>query len=86
MKTFFAALFLFMLTITSTVVVAQCPMCKATTKTSNYARKINSGILYLLFFPFALMGGFGVYWFVNKEKFYSGEGADKLKFPDINPN
>jgi hypothetical protein len=85
MKRIAAILFLFMLTVTSTVVLAQCPMCKATTKTSNYAKKINSGILYLLFFPFALLGGVGAYWYVNKDRFYSGE-EEKLKFPDINPN
>ena len=51
-------------------IFAQCPMCKASTEGSNYAKKINTGILYLLAFPFVMAGGFGTYWYLNRNKFH----------------
>lgn len=66
-------------------VSAQCPMCKTSTQNSVYAKKINTGILYLLAFPFALAGGLGIYWYKNREKF-SGTEEDNPLFRDINPN
>lgn len=48
--------------------IAQCAMCKAVAETSqqggsSVADGLNSGILYLMFFPYLLMGavGFAIY-------------------------
>ncbi|MFN8284681.1 MAG: hypothetical protein U0U67_15770 [Chitinophagales bacterium] len=53
----------------ATDIMAQCPMCKASASHSEYARSLNTGILYLLAFPFVTIGGVMVVWKLNKEKF-----------------
>lgn len=50
-------------------VFAQCPMCRASAETSNYANGLNKGILYLLFIPFFLVLGVVVFWYFNRNKF-----------------
>lgn len=53
-------------TITS---VAQCPMCKLSAEGSDIRKNLNSGILYLLAFPFILMGGAMLWWYLNRRKY-----------------
>lgn len=48
---------------------AQCAMCKVSAKDSQYARKLNTGILYLLFAPVVILGSVMLYWLKNKDKF-----------------
>lgn len=48
---------------------AQCPMCRASAETSNYANGLNKGIIYLLLIPFFLVIGVGVFWYFNRNKF-----------------
>lgn len=50
-------------------VQAQCAMCKATSQNSGYAKSLNTGILYLLFFPIAVIFGGGLLWYKNRKKF-----------------
>jgi len=54
-------------------VFAQCPMCRKGAEGSNYAKKLNTGILYLLSFPIVMAAGFGTFWYLNRKKFHSGE-------------
>lgn len=47
---------------------AQCAMCKATAQTdleggASVADGLNSGILYLMLFPYLLMGGVAWMWY-----------------------
>lgn len=54
-------------------VKAQCAMCTANAemgvKNGNTQSKgLNSGVLYLLAFPFLLAGGVGVLWYTNFRK------------------
>jgi len=65
LKIFLLVLFL-LPTITS---VAQCPMCKMSAEQSDIRRNLNTGILYLLAFPFLLMGGAMLWWYLNRSKF-----------------
>lgn len=44
-------------------------MCKAAASHSEYAKSLNTGILYLLAFPFVTIGGAMVIWKMNREKF-----------------
>lgn len=80
----FLLLIVFALTF-SVATYAQCPMCRATTQGSNYANKINTGILYLLAFPFVIVGGVGLYWYRNRDKFMNTE-EDNALLKDIHPN
>jgi hypothetical protein len=49
--------------------LAQCPMCKMSAEQSDIRRNLNTGILYLLAFPFLLMGGAMLWWYLNRSKF-----------------
>jgi len=50
---------------------AQCPMCKANVESSlkntqnQVGKGLNTGILYLLAFPYVLVGTVGVIWYVR---------------------
>lgn len=61
-------------------VQAQCPMCRMSAE-SNLAnggtegKGLNTGILYLLALPYALIGGLGYVWYRNKKKSTIEEGA-----------
>lgn len=52
---------------------AQCPMCRLTAEGSDYAKSLNSGILYLLLFPILVFGGGGLLWYFNRKKFAASE-------------
>ena len=58
-------------------------MCTMSAEQSPYKNGINTGILYLLCFPFVLMGGILLYWHYNKKKFNSSENRF---FDDVSPN
>ena len=53
-------------------IMAQCPMCKVNVESgmrtgSQIGRGLNTGILYLLAFPYLMVGGLGFwYWKSNK--------------------
>ncbi|HQV79140.1 MAG TPA: LPXTG cell wall anchor domain-containing protein [Chitinophagales bacterium] len=48
---------------------AQCAMCKGSVQTSEYAKSINNGILYLLGFPILLVGGIIFIWIKKRKEF-----------------
>lgn len=56
-----------------TVVMAQCPMCKAVAlsaqKEGGHAFSLNDGILYLLGLPFLAMGYIAFVWFKKSKAF-----------------
>ena len=54
-------------------IIAQCPMCKISTESNlinggTAGRGMNTGIFYLLFAPYLLVGGLAYYWWRNKRK------------------
>lgn len=51
------------------VAQAQCAMCRATAENSEYSAGINTGVLYLLLFPFLVIFGGGIFWYFNRKKF-----------------
>ncbi|RZL15262.1 MAG: hypothetical protein EOO89_13870 [Pedobacter sp.] len=70
MKKLSVILFFSILLFTASEVSAQCSMCTANaengSKNGNTQTKgINSGVLYLLSIPFALVGGVGVLWYTK---------------------
>lgn len=48
---------------------AQCAMCRASAEGTEIAKGLNTGILYLLAFPFIVIFGGGIYWYLNRKKF-----------------
>lgn len=52
---------------------AQCPMCRATAEKSEYAKSLNTGILYLLFAPVIILGTVLIIWIRNKDSFSAKE-------------
>lgn len=64
------ALLVIMLTLMISVVNAQCSIC---TKTASQlgekpARSLNSGIIYLMLTPFAIVGFIGYKWWKNEKE------------------
>lgn len=67
-----------LLTLALTVLVsfsswAQCAMCKATAESgqaagSTEAAGLNSGILYLMAFPYLIMAAVGIAWYRSQKK------------------
>lgn len=51
---------------------AQCAMCRASAEGTEIAKGLNTGILYLLAFPFLVIFGGGIYWYLNRKKFQAG--------------
>jgi hypothetical protein len=62
---YFIALFL----ISMLELNAQCPMCVKSAERSEYAATLNTGILYLLLFPFLVIIGGAIFWHKNKKSF-----------------
>lgn len=52
---------------------AQCAMCRAAAEGSDYAKSLNTGILYLLLAPFLFIITLLIVWVKNKDKFSSHE-------------
>lgn len=59
--------------LTPVVVQAQCAMCRASAEGTSIAKGLNTGILYLLAFPFLVIFGGGIYWYLNRKKFQAGD-------------
>lgn len=66
---FLTTLLITILSLMPDFATAQCAMCRASAQNSNIANGINSGVLYLLLFPFLVIFGGGIFWYFNKEKF-----------------
>lgn len=55
---------------------AQCAMCRAVLETSGNeatAEGINNGIIYLMFFPYLVIGGIGIFIYRSYKKNKSSE-------------
>lgn len=61
---------LIILTVTVTAVNAQCSICTktATQLGEKPARSLNSGIIYLMLTPFAIVGFIGYKWWKNEKE------------------
>jgi len=73
LKVIFCALLLMSVFLYSTAALAQCPMCRATAETSlkegsTYALGLNTGILYLLAFPYLICSVLFFLWYRNHRK------------------
>lgn len=55
------------------LIQAQCAMCRASAEGTSIAKGLNTGILYLLAFPFLVIFGGGLYWYLNRKKFQAGD-------------
>lgn len=62
-------IFIFVMVLNFQYTFAQCPMCRASAESSDYANGLNKGIIYLLFLPFILVISVGIFWYFNREKF-----------------
>lgn len=63
-KTYFYIIFSILYLITIDDINAQCAMCRAVLENNadnSAAEGINDGIVYLMIFPYLLMGGLGYY-------------------------
>lgn len=64
------------LTVSSTELSAQCPMCRMSVE-SNYknggtaGKGLNMGILYMLAMPYLLVGTIGYVWWRNRNRDFS---------------
>lgn len=72
-RKFYSLIILSLLVSINGISYAQCAMCKGTVQTSDYARSINNGILYMLLVPIVLGGILIFLWFKNKNKFQVNE-------------
>ncbi|RYG01763.1 MAG: hypothetical protein EOO02_12055 [Chitinophagaceae bacterium] len=66
-------IFIFFCAISVSGASAQCSMCSANAENgqkngNTHTKGINSAVLYLLSFPFALAGGIGVLWYTKFRK------------------
>ncbi len=67
----------FIFTFIPYVSFAQCAMCKASAEGSTFANSLNQGILYLLFFPFIVIGLGGFLWYKNRKKFAASDWEEQ---------
>lgn len=63
---------LLLLLVLATAVQAQCPMCRMSAETNlanggTDGRGLNTGILYMLFMPYLLVGAIGFWWWKNRK-------------------
>jgi hypothetical protein len=72
-RKFYSLIILSLLVSINGISYAQCAMCKGTVQTSDYARSINNGILYMLLVPIVLGGILIFLWLKNKNKFHVNE-------------
>lgn len=88
MKKWLALFFLFFLIgMIQDSAFAQCAMCKATleanqTNTSKYGLGLNTGILYLMIFPYLAFAIIGYFWYKNAKNAKSGNSLKgRMGFP-----
>ena len=67
----------------STDLLGQCPMCKMAAETNlknggTAAQGLNMGIIYLLVFPYILMGTVGYLWWKNRRDVLEQEQEEEL--------
>jgi hypothetical protein len=70
-KTCFYIIFSILFLITIEDINAQCAMCRAVLENNadnSVAEGINDGIVYLMIFPYLLMGGLGYYIYKTHQK------------------
>lgn len=75
MKSRFFLLFLFILLLPE-IASAQCSMCRAVLESEtdqSAAKGINDGILYLMAFPYILIGGIGYFIYRSRKKANAGQ-------------
>lgn len=75
-----AVLTLLILVLASVIapLAAQCPMCKMSAEANlknggTFGRGLNTGILYLFFTPYILVGSFAYWWWRNRKKDQAAE-------------
>jgi hypothetical protein len=75
--------FLFLLNYTS--IFAQCAMCTKTAQQlgEKPAEGLNSGILYLMFAPFIIVGVIGYHWYKNNKAIQAQEEAQIVSNQNI---
>ena len=62
-------LFLLFVVVSNATMFSQCAMCKATAESSGNVTGLNDGIIYIMFAPYILLGGF--VFFVFRKKIFT---------------
>jgi len=67
-----------LIVVASQLSFGQCAMCKqnAENAAGTEAKGLNLGIMYLLIVPYALVGGIGYWWYIQKKKEKGAEVSD----------
>ena len=65
---------------------AQCPMCKMSAESNlknggSAGRGLNTGILYMFFMPYLVVGAIGLWWWKNRNKEGVPEHEDFIDDP-----
>ncbi len=79
----FCALFLALSTIIPSQVDAQCPMCRMSAESDlknggTAGKGLNTGIMYMLSFPYILLGTIGFIWYRNRRQVAAYEQREDL--------
>ncbi len=74
---------LFIILISAVVLDAQCPMCRMSAEANlkdggSMAAGLNRGIMYLLIFPYLLIGTIAFIWLRNQRKVQEQEQAEEI--------
>lgn len=73
MKRFIIIVFVILVSVFLTELMAQCPMCKIAAESNlenggSAAQGLNKGILYMLMTPYILVGIIGFLWYKNRKE------------------
>jgi hypothetical protein len=79
---FISLIFMFAINIDS--VTAQCPMCRMSAESDlknggTKAKGLNAGIMYMLVFPYILIGSVGFIWYRERKKIAEEEQTIELR-------
>jgi hypothetical protein len=80
----FASLFFLLSAVIPEAANAQCPMCRMSAEADLKngglkAKGLNAGILYMLSFPYILLGTFGFIWYRERRKIEEVEQLRELR-------
>ena len=75
---------IFVLSISIDRVIAQCPMCRMSAESDlknggTKAKGLNAGIMYMLVFPYILIGSVGFIWYRERKKIAEEEQTIELR-------
>ncbi|MCH2021469.1 MAG: hypothetical protein MK207_03215 [Saprospiraceae bacterium] len=83
-KLYISNMILFILIISTSLLEAQCPMCRMSAEANlndggSMASGLNQGIIYLLIFPYILVSIIAFFWLRNHRRVEQQEQAEEIK-------